>query len=184
MPTAPRDGQKSSARRYLHAPVTYVSSSKRQGCRRSTALRPTWVRLWHISSRPTPRPRLMLPWLTSRSPYPWWKRGAQCPSLRHLRRADIHVVDLIELHIASSPPSRRKSTNPRANTAQDGDLHAKLNKNKLGHDARGYIDHCHREHEEWELRSRLDYDREYDRARSSRRREQATCLVRGRLRPP
>jgi hypothetical protein len=63
-PTAPRGRRRSSARRCLRAPATYISSSKRWGCQCSTALRPTWVRLWHVSSRPTPLPRLMRPWLT------------------------------------------------------------------------------------------------------------------------
>jgi hypothetical protein len=39
----PRGGRRSSARRHLRAPTTYALSSKRQGCRRSTAPRPTWV---------------------------------------------------------------------------------------------------------------------------------------------
>jgi hypothetical protein len=42
-PTAPRDGRRSSAKRYPHVPATYASSSKRQGCRHSTAIRITWV---------------------------------------------------------------------------------------------------------------------------------------------
>jgi hypothetical protein len=69
-PTTRRGGRKSRARRYLHVPVTYVSSSKKQGCRCSTSLRPSWVRLWHVSRRPTPRTRLMRPCLTSGSPQP------------------------------------------------------------------------------------------------------------------
>jgi hypothetical protein len=75
-------------------------------------LRPTWVRLWHVSSRPTPHQRLMRLWLTSRLPQPWWKRGARRPNLRHLRQAGIRAVDLIDLRTATSPPSSRKSTNP------------------------------------------------------------------------
>jgi hypothetical protein len=73
MPTALSDERKSSAKRYLTVPETYVSSLRKQGCRRSVALRPTWVRLWHISSRPTPHSRLTQPWLTFESPRPWWR---------------------------------------------------------------------------------------------------------------
>jgi hypothetical protein len=40
-PTAPRGRRRSSTWRYLHAPATYTSSSKRRGCQRSIALRPT-----------------------------------------------------------------------------------------------------------------------------------------------
>jgi hypothetical protein len=49
----------------------------------------------------------------------------------------------------------------RVNGAKDGDLHAKLDKNRCGRNARGYIDQRHREREERELRRRLNYDREY-----------------------
>jgi hypothetical protein len=42
--TAPRGGQRSSAKRYPRVPATYALSSKRRGSRRSTAPRPTWVR--------------------------------------------------------------------------------------------------------------------------------------------
>jgi hypothetical protein len=108
MPTAPRDGQRSSARRYLPALETYASSSKRQGCRRSTALRPIWVRPWHVFSKLIPHRRLMQLWLTSMSPQPWWKRGARCPNLWHPHRAGIHAVDLIDLRTTNSPPSKRK----------------------------------------------------------------------------
>jgi hypothetical protein len=109
--TAPRGGPKSSARRYLCAPAAYALSSKRQGCRSSTALRPTWVRRWHISNRPTLHPSLTRLWLTSRSPQLWWKKSVWRPSPRHLRQAGIRAVDPIDLRIASSPPSRRRSTN-------------------------------------------------------------------------
>jgi hypothetical protein len=68
--TVPKDGWRSSAKQYLRAPATYVSSSKRQGCRCSTTLRTTWVRLWHVSSRPISRHGPMRPWLTSESPQP------------------------------------------------------------------------------------------------------------------
>jgi hypothetical protein len=114
MPTAPRDGQRSSARRYFRAPTSYTSSSKRQGCRRSAAHRPTWVRLWHVSRNPLLR--LTRLWLTSGSPQPWWKRVVQRPNLRCLHRADTHVVDLINMRTESSTPSRRKSTSLRRTT--------------------------------------------------------------------
>jgi hypothetical protein len=52
-------------------PTTYASSLKRQDCRRSTASRPTWVRCWHVSSRPTLHPRPTQPWPTSGSPRLW-----------------------------------------------------------------------------------------------------------------
>jgi hypothetical protein len=50
---------------------------------------------------------------------------------------------------------------PRVNAAPGANLHANLDKNRRGHDARGYMDQCHREREERELRRHLDYDREY-----------------------
>jgi hypothetical protein len=59
------------------------------------------------------------------------------------------------------PTIQEKVNQPRANTAQGGDLCANLNKNRRDRDARDYIDLRHREHKEWELRRRLDYDREY-----------------------
>jgi hypothetical protein len=112
MPTTPKGRRRSSTKWYPRVPATYVSSSKRRGCRRSTALGPTWVRLRHVSSRLTHRPRLMQPWLTSGLPHPRWKKGVRRTSLRHLRRVGICAVDLIDLRIASSTPSRRRSTNP------------------------------------------------------------------------
>jgi hypothetical protein len=69
-PTAVKGGRRSSGRWYLRVPTTYASSSNKQGSRRSTALRPTWVRLWHIFSRPTPHPRPTWLWLTFWSPQP------------------------------------------------------------------------------------------------------------------
>jgi hypothetical protein len=50
---------------------------------------------------------------------------------------------------------------PGARAAPAADLRANLGRNRRGRDARGYIDQCHREREERELRRRLDYDREY-----------------------
>jgi hypothetical protein len=50
---------------------------------------------------------------------------------------------------------------PGAKAALAVDLRANLDKNRRGRNARGYIDQHHREHEEWELRRRLNYDREY-----------------------
>jgi hypothetical protein len=76
MRIVPKGGRRSGARRYLHAPTTYASSSKRRGFRRSIALRPTWVRRWHISNRTTLCPRLTRLWLTSGSPQLWWKKRA------------------------------------------------------------------------------------------------------------
>jgi hypothetical protein len=69
--TTPRGGRRSGARRYPRVPATYVSSSNRQGSRRSTTRRPTWVWCWHVSSRPILRPRPKLPWPTSGSPLLW-----------------------------------------------------------------------------------------------------------------
>jgi hypothetical protein len=74
--TVPRGGQRSSVRRYLRAPATYASSLKRRGCRRSTALRPTWVRRWHVSSKPTLRLRPTRLWLTYGLLQLWWKKRA------------------------------------------------------------------------------------------------------------
>jgi hypothetical protein len=48
-----------------------------------------------------------------------------------------------------------------ANTAPGVDLRANLDKNWRGRDACGYIDQRNHEHEERELRHRLDYDSEY-----------------------
>jgi hypothetical protein len=160
MRTAPRGGRRSSARRYLHAPATYASSSNMLACRHSTALKPTWVRQWHVSSRPTLRPRMMRLWLTSGSPQPWWKKRARHPSPQHLHRADICVVDLIDLRIASSHHPGGSQPAP-ANAAQGDDLRVNLDNNRHDRDARSYIDQCHRECEERELLRRLDYDREY-----------------------
>jgi hypothetical protein len=50
---------------------------------------------------------------------------------------------------------------PRANAATGIDLHANIDKNRRGRDARSYIDQRHREREEQERRCRLKYDREY-----------------------
>jgi hypothetical protein len=44
---------------------------------------------------------------------------------------------------------------------RDGNLRTNLDKNRRARDARGYIDHHHRESEEWELWHRVEYDREY-----------------------
>jgi hypothetical protein len=136
---APGGERRSSARRYPHAPVTYASSSKRRGCRCSTAPRPTWARQCHISSRPTFHLRLMWLCLTSGWPQPWWKKRAWCLSLRHLCCAGIRVVDPIDLRIASSPPSRRKSTNPDR-TPTSTTPGTNLDKNRRDHDTCGDID--------------------------------------------
>jgi hypothetical protein len=55
-------------RKYVLALDTFALSSRRQGCRRSTAPRSTWMLLWHASSKPTTHPRLKHPWPTSGSP--------------------------------------------------------------------------------------------------------------------
>jgi hypothetical protein len=110
--TTPRGGRRSSTRWYPRVPATYVSSLKRLGSRRSTAPRPTWVWRWHVSSRPTLRPRPKLPWPTSGSRLLWWRRSARRPSRLHLRLADTRAADLISLRIAGSPQSRWRSTSP------------------------------------------------------------------------
>jgi hypothetical protein len=45
------------------------------------------------------------------SPQLWWRRGARHPNQWHLRRAGTCAADPIGLRIASSPQSRRRSTN-------------------------------------------------------------------------
>jgi hypothetical protein len=59
------------------------------------------------------------------------------------------------------PAIQEEVNQPRANAAPGIDLRANIDKNRRGRDARGYIDQCHHEREERELRRRLDCDREY-----------------------
>jgi hypothetical protein len=103
---APSGGQRSSARRHPRVSAIYVSSSKRQGHRHSTAPRLTWARRWHVSSRLILHPRSKQPWPTSESPQLWWRRRARRPSQPHPRQAGTRAADLIGLRIASSPRSR------------------------------------------------------------------------------
>jgi hypothetical protein len=59
------------------------------------------------------------------------------------------------------PKIQEEVNQPRANAAPGVDQRANLDKNQRGRDARGYINQCHRERKERELRRCLDYDREY-----------------------
>jgi hypothetical protein len=83
-------------------------------------------------------------------------KSAASTSNRHSRRRSNRPAH------SKLPTIQEEVNQPRANTAQGGDLRTNLDKNRCGRDARGYIDQRHRECEEWELRRRLDYDREYD----------------------
>jgi hypothetical protein len=56
------------------------------------------------------------------------------------------------------PTIQEEVNQPRANVAPGVDLRANIDKNRHGRDACGYIDQCHREREERELRRSLDYD--------------------------
>jgi hypothetical protein len=67
------------------------------------------------------------------------------------------------------PTIQEEVNQPRARAAPATDLRANLDKNRRGRDARGYIDQRHHEHEERELRHRLDYDREYNPSRGVHR---------------
>jgi hypothetical protein len=66
-----------------------------------------------------------------------------------------------QLAHSNLPTIQDKVNQPWANVTQGADLRASLDKNSRGRDARGYINQCHREREERELRRRLDYDCEY-----------------------
>jgi hypothetical protein len=59
------------------------------------------------------------------------------------------------------PTIQEEVNQPRANAAPGANLRANLGKNRRDRDARGYIEQCHRERKERELRCHLDYDREY-----------------------
>jgi hypothetical protein len=59
------------------------------------------------------------------------------------------------------PTIQEEVSQPRANTTKDSDLRGNLDQNIRGCDARGYIDQCHHEREERELRCCLDYIHEY-----------------------
>jgi hypothetical protein len=69
-PTAPSDVWKNSVVRSLLALETFISSSRRQGYQRSTALGLTLAPPWHVSSEPISRPKLKQPWPTFGSPRP------------------------------------------------------------------------------------------------------------------
>jgi hypothetical protein len=65
------------------------------------------------------------------------------------------------LAYAQQAPTIQKEVNqPGAKATPAVDLCTNLDKNQRGRDAYGYIDRI-MEHEEQELRRRLDYDREY-----------------------
>jgi hypothetical protein len=59
------------------------------------------------------------------------------------------------------PTIQEEVNQPGARATPAADLHANLDKNCCGCDARGYFDQCHHEREEREMRHCPDYDREY-----------------------
>jgi hypothetical protein len=139
----------------------YTSSLKRQDYRCSTASRPTWVRCWHVSSKQILRPRPTLPWPTS-------KIATTLVEERRMASKSVASTSSRQSRSRSNRPAHSKLptiqeevNQPRANGMLGVDLRADLVKNRRGRDAHGYIDQCHREREERELRRRLDCDREY-----------------------
>jgi hypothetical protein len=60
-----------------------------------------------------------------------------------------------------APTTQEEVNQPGERASPADDLRANLNKNRRGRDARGYIDQRPCERKEWELRRRLEYDREY-----------------------
>lgn len=89
-------------------------------------------------------------------------KSATSLSSHHLRsqsnrskRNNLHTIqEKVDQHNPDQPRGR-------VNGAKDGDLRDNLNNNRRARDARDYIDQCHREHEERELRCRAEYDRKY-----------------------